>query len=61
MVSFDNNVSSFMDTWPEWYSKLIKFSKLESTSRPLIRKLVEKLEEHIHDNSKPIVKLTVFD
>lgn len=57
MVSFDNNASSFMDTWPEWDSKLIKFSKLEATSRPLIRKIVEKLDEHISDDRKPIMYL----
>ena len=63
MVSFDGNVSSFMDIWPEWsewYSKLIQFAKLESSSHPLIRKIVEKLDEHIGDNSKPIMNVTVF-
>ena len=60
MVSFDGNVSSFMDTWPEWYSKLIQFAKLESSSRPLIRKIIEKLDEHIGDNSKPTMNVTVF-
>ena len=44
-----------MDSWPEWCSKLIKLSKLESSSRPLIRKILAKLDENNGDNSKIII------
>ena len=55
VISFDDNVNSLMDSWPEWYRKLIKLSKLESSSRPLIRKILAKLDENSGDNSKVII------
>ena len=55
VISFDDNVNSLMDSWPEWCRKLIKLSKLESSSRPLIRKILAKLDENSGDNSKVII------
>ena len=34
-----------MDTWPDWCSKILKFSKLESATRPCIKKLLATLEK----------------
>ena len=33
-----------MDSWPEWRDKLIQFSKLESATRPALKKLLGDLE-----------------
>lgn len=45
MLSVEGIASSFMEMWPEFCRKLIELSKLESSSRPLIRKVLAKLEE----------------
>lgn len=33
-----------MDDWPQWRSKIIEFGKVESSTRPNIKKVLEKLE-----------------
>ena len=35
-----------MDTWPaEWCVKILEFAKMESVSRPYIKRLLKRLEE----------------
>jgi len=34
-----------MNDWPDWSTKIIEFSKLESTTRPFIRKLIAGLDK----------------
>lgn len=38
------DVWSLLDAWIEWGKKIVQLSQVESKSRPLIRKLVQKLE-----------------
>ena len=35
---------SLMDSWPNWKDKLIQFSKLESATRPVLKKLLSDME-----------------
>ena len=44
MASLDASAGSLMDSWPEWRDKLIQFSKLESATRPALKKLLGDLE-----------------
>lgn len=34
-----------MDTWEEWSAKIINFSKVESATRPNIKKILMELEK----------------
>ena len=43
-MSLETSASSLMDSWPEWRDKLIQFSKLESVTRPVLKKLLSDLE-----------------
>ena len=45
IVSFESDNSSMMDGWQSWKEKIIKFAKIESVTRPMIKKLLEGLEE----------------
>lgn len=45
ITTFETSVNSLMDTWPEWCEKLLKFAKLESSTRPVIKKIIAKLED----------------
>lgn len=44
MVATKGTVASLMDTWPEWKEKLIHLAKLDSGTRPMIKRILEKLE-----------------
>ena len=48
----DQVVNSLMDCWPEWKEKLILLSKLESKSRPTIKKALDKLENENYEESE---------
>ena len=39
------DIMSMMDGWQEWKEKLLQLAKLESVTRPLIKKLLEGLKE----------------
>ena len=44
VICLDEAAGTLMNTWPEWRRKLILFSQLESTSRPILEKLLSALE-----------------
>ena len=44
VVSLEDDIPSVMDGWLEWKEKLIQMAKLESATRPMIKKLLEGLE-----------------
>ena len=44
MASHELNLTAFMDNWLEWRAKLIKFGQVEYTTRPVIKKLLQKLD-----------------
>ena len=45
IASFEDDFHSMIDGWLDWREKLIQLAKLESTTRPMIKKLLEALEE----------------
>ena len=45
ILQLEYNVNSLMDTWVEWSTKIVEFSKAESSSRPYIKKKLKKLDE----------------
>ena len=38
MTSYENDITSLMDSWSDWCSKLIELSKLEYSSQLYIKK-----------------------
>ena len=40
------SIDSLLDNWEEWRSKIITFSKVESATRPFIKKKVAELESN---------------
>ena len=44
-MSLDCKADSLMDSWPDWRMKILEYSKVESDSRPLIKKILQKLEK----------------
>ena len=49
-MSRAETVTSLMDGWPEWKQRLIQLSKLESKTRPNIKKLLDALDNE--DNTE---------
>ena len=45
IVPLDCKAELLMNSWPDWCVKILGFAKVESDSRPLIKKLLKKLEE----------------
>ena len=45
VISFEDNIHSLLDNWQEWKEKLIQFAKLESLTRPFLKKLLENLDK----------------
>ena len=45
ILQLECNVNSLMDTWVEWSTRIVEFSKAESSSRPYIKKKLKKLDE----------------
>jgi len=39
------DVSMVMETWVEWREKILKFAEIESTTRPVIKKLLRCLPQ----------------
>ena len=52
ILSYTETVSSLMNSWPEWKEKLIKLSKLESKTRPNIKKIIDVLENEDNNESE---------
>ena len=50
-MDLDYKADSLMDSWPDWCAKILEFSKVESDSRPLVKKILQRLEEA--DNACP--------
>ena len=44
-MQLECNVNSLMDTWVDWSTRIVEFSKTESSSRPYIKKKLKKLNE----------------
>lgn len=44
VAQFEVNIDVLMRNWEEWCAKIINFSKVESASRPLIKKTLAELE-----------------
>ena len=44
VTCLDETAGTLMDKWPEWKRKLVSFSQLEATSRPVLKKLLSALE-----------------
>ena len=40
IISFENDINILMDEWLEWKEKIVKMAKVESKTRPLVKKLV---------------------
>ena len=40
-----DDVSTMMNSWPDWCDKLVKLSRLESNTRPYLRKILQNLTE----------------
>ena len=45
IVLLEYKADLLMDLWPDWCMKILEFSKVESLSHPLIKKILQKLEE----------------
>lgn len=45
VAGFEDDIHSVLDAWQEWKEKIIQFAKLESLTRPILKKLLEALEE----------------
>ena len=44
VAALTTTAGSLMDSWPEWRKKLIQFAKLESATRPVLKKVLGDLE-----------------
>ncbi len=53
VVELGGRTTSLLDSWPEWESKLLQFSKAESATRPAMRKILEELEADHSDIAYP--------
>ena len=40
----DCKADSLMDLWSDWCTKLLEFSKVESDHRPLVKKVLQRLD-----------------
>ncbi|XP_065901741.1 uncharacterized protein [Dysidea avara] len=66
LVSYEANINKLMETWPEWRRKIMALAKLEAVHRPLIKKLVDILDEededlHSPDDHKDVVCLDILN
>ena len=55
MVCLESDTYSLLDNWQEWREKIIQLSKLESSTRPLLRKVladIDKCEELTYPEGK---------
>lgn len=52
-MDLDCKADSLMDSWSDWCAKLLEFSKVESDHRPLVKKILQRLEEDSSDIACP--------
>lgn len=45
ITCFEDKIHLLLDNWQEWKEKLIQFAKLESCTRPFLKKLLEGLDK----------------
>ena len=45
MAPFEVNIDSIMHNWEEWCAKIINFSKIESATHPIMKKMLAELEK----------------
>ena len=45
LVSFENDSASMIEGWLEWSEKVIEFSRIESSTRLLLKKVLGDLEK----------------
>jgi len=53
VVKLEERPTSLLDSWLEWETKIVKFSKAESATRPAMRKILEELEADHSDITYP--------
>ena len=46
VISYEEDVNTLMDDWPEWRRKIICLTSKEASTHPYLRKLVTKLENN---------------
>jgi len=44
MVKLEGRPTPLLDSWLEWETMIVKFSKAESATRPAMRKILEELD-----------------
>ena len=52
-MDLDCKADSLMDSWSDWCTKLLEFSKVESDHRPLVKKVLQRLEKDSSDIACP--------
>lgn len=52
ILSLEDKISSLKKEWPLWVEKLLKFAKIESSSRPALKKLIDELETTVDVDKK---------
>ena len=60
-MDLDYKADSLMDSWPDWCAKILEFSKVESDSRPLIKKILQRLEEADNDCPEGLIWLLMLE
>ena len=53
VVKLGGRTTSLLDSWLEWETKIVEFSKAESATRPAMRKILEELEADHSDIAYP--------
>ena len=46
LTGFSGKANSLMDSWPTWEAKIIKFARIESQTRRIIKDLLDDLEKN---------------
>lgn len=44
-MDLDCKADSLMDSWSDWCAKLIEYSRVESEHRPLVKKILQRLDK----------------
>ena len=47
MVSFEENPKQLLDDWPLWRERIIQLAKVESATRPFLKKILASLESNV--------------
>ena len=52
-MELDCKADALMDSWSDWCARLREYSKVESEHRPLVKKIIQRLEEDSSDVACP--------